>query len=513
MVAPSSSVGSTSSAETDSSSPSGMISPLGGCVGASLLWHAIEMGALEVTPDSTDGRAKLIRSDPRRSARRRRHRLAKTLPRTSPRIRAERRFANRSARTDERTTRALWSRDPLLPSNSVGDSSSARPASHILPTIVLAQFAGTSVWFVGNAVLPELAHHWSEISGGLAWVTSSVQLGFIAGTLLFAFSGLSDRVRSNHLFAASAVLAAGANAASMLAPESFTWFMAMRVLTGVSLAGVYPVGMKLAASWFRDGLGSAIGFLVGALVLGTAFPQLLRSAALDPDALVLTASALALAGAIAVLAAVPEGPGVGRGQPGRLRDALDLFSNPGFRSASLGYFGHMWELYAFWAFVPFAVRMVAGPDASGGGWAFAIIGAGSLGCVAGGFASRRWGSARVAGLFLAGSGICCLLSPLVLSTDSAQLGLAFLFLWGVLVAGDSPQFSAVAARSAPPDKVGTGLTIMNALGFALTIPAISLLAWAGPRIPEPWLFMLLLPGPVVGVWALRHVVRKDPTRS
>lgn len=395
----------------------------------------------------------------------------------------------------------------------MGDPSSSRPAPHILPTIVLAQFAGTSVWFVGNAVLPDLAHHWSGVSGGLAWVTSSVQLGFIAGTLLFAFSGLSDRVRSHHLFAASALLAAASNAASMLAPESFAWFMAMRVLTGISLAGVYPVGMKLAASWFREGLGSAIGFLVGALVVGTAFPQLLRSLALDPRTLVFTASALAFAGGLAVVTTVPEGPGVGRGKPGRIRDAFDLFSIRGFRSASLGYFGHMWELYAFWAFVPFAVRMVTGADTSSGRWAFLIIGAGSLGCIAGGFASKRWGSARVAAVLLAGSGACCLLSPLVLSNGSAGFGLGFLMLWGVLVAGDSPQFSAVAARSAPPDKVGTGLTVMNALGFALTIPAISLLSWVATRIPEAWVFTLLLPGPVIGVWGLRHVLREDPTRA
>ncbi|MGH1342318.1 MAG: MFS transporter [Nannocystales bacterium] len=394
----------------------------------------------------------------------------------------------------------------------MGDSSSSRPAPHILPTIVVAQFAGSSVWFVGNAVLPDLAHHWSGITGGLAWVTSSVQLGFIAGTLLFAFSGLSDRIRSHHLFAASATLAGAANAASMIAPESFGWFMAMRVLTGISLAGVYPVGMKLAASWFRDGLGSAIGFLVGALVLGTAFPQLLRSLALDPGALVFTASGLALTGGVAVVATVPEGPGVGRGRPGRVRDAFDLFAIRDFRSAALGYFGHMWELYAFWAFVPFAVQMVAGEEAGDGRWAFAIIGAGSIGCVAGGFASRRWGSARVAGALLSGSGTCCLLSPFVLSRGSAEAGLAFLVLWGVMAAGDSPQFSAVAARSAPPDKVGTGLTVMNALGFALTIPAISLLSWVAPHIPEPWLFTLLLPGPMIGVWGLRHVLRADPTR-
>lgn len=401
----------------------------------------------------------------------------------------------------------------MLTSALVADSPPSRPGPHILPTIVVAQFAGTSVWFVGNAVLPDLAHHWSGVSGGLAWVTSSVQLGFIAGTLLFAFSGLSDRVRSHHLFAVSAALAGTSNAASMLAPESFSWFVAMRVLTGISLAGVYPVGMKLAASWFRDGLGSAIGFLVGALVLGTAFPQLLRSLALDPGALVLTASGLALAGGIAVVTIVPEGPGVGPGRPGRVRDAFDLFSIRGFRSAALGYFGHMWELYAFWAFVPFAVHMVLGTDAGGGRWAFAVIGAGSIGCIAGGFASRRWGSARVAAVFLAGSGACCVLSPLVLSSGSVGVGLAFLMLWGVLVAGDSPQFSAVAARSAPPDKVGTGLTVMNAVGFALTIPAIAILSWAAPRIPETWLFVILLPGPVLGVWGLRHVVSADPTRA
>lgn len=380
--------------------------------------------------------------------------------------------------------------------------------------IVLAQFAGTSVWFVGNAVLPDLAHHWPNIEGALGWLTASVQLGFIAGTLLFALSGLSDRVRGHRLFAVCAVLGAGANAASMLWPSSFAWFAAMRFATGICLAGVYPVGMKLAASWFRAGLGSAIGFLVGALVLGTAFPHLLKSAELAPTPLVLAASGVAALGGLAILGWVPEGPGVTRAKRGRFLDAFAVFGDRGFRSAALGYFGHMWELYALWAFTPFAIELALphATAASRSTWAFSVIGVGSLGCIAGGYASKHWGSAKVAWLLLAASGGCCLVSPWVLHAAPAVLMLAFLIVWGIAVVGDSPQFSAVAARCAPPDKVGTGLTLMNAIGFALTIPAVGLLTALQPVIPGRWLFLALLPGPVLGVLSLRAAVRDDPTR-
>ncbi len=389
-----------------------------------------------------------------------------------------------------------------------------RAPRHVLPLIIAAQFAGTSVWFVGNAVLDDLVHHWPTVDGAVGWMTSSVQLGFIVGTLLFALTGLTDRFRGHHVFCGSALAAAAANAASMAIPENFAFFVATRFATGFFLAGVYPVGMKLAASWFREGLGAAIGFLVGALVLGTAFPHLLKTVDFDATPLVLTASALAAAGGIAIVIAVPEGPGVKRAGHVSFRAAWSVFTDRGFRSAAFGYFGHMWELYALWAFVPFAVGLVfAGAGANAISlYSFAVIGVGSVGCVVGGFVSKRIGSAAVAGVQLTGSGLCALASPLLLALDQPGLQLAYLMLWGVLVVGDSPQFSAVAARCAPADRVGTGLTLMNAIGFAITIPAIQLVTWLQTRVPPHWVLFVLVPGPLLGVLALRRVWRRDPTR-
>ncbi len=385
---------------------------------------------------------------------------------------------------------------------------------YTLPLIVAAQFAGTSLWFVGNAVLGDFAHLWPHVEGAVGWMTSAVQLGFIAGTLLFAILGLTDRIPSHIVFFGSALAGAAANAASMIAPESFLFFVATRFATGFFLAGIYPVGMKLAASWFREGLGAAIGFLVGALVLGTAFPHLLKTIQLDAATLVLSASALAAIGGVVILLRVPEGPGVRTASSASFRSAFSVFADARFRSAAFGYFGHMWEVYAFWAFVPFAVTRAMGPGTSAADISLAsffVISAGSAACVIGGLVSRSRGSAAVAGVQLAGSGICALISPLVVLLHAPVLQLTFLGLWGALVAGDSPQFSAVAARSAPSDRVGTGLTLMNAIGFAITIPAIQLLAWLQPRIPEAWLLFPLVGGPVVGVLSLRRAWRDDPT--
>lgn len=392
--------------------------------------------------------------------------------------------------------------------------SEPKPRRHVLPTIVAAQIMGVSLWFVGNAVLGSLQPLWPGVEGAVGWLTSSVQLGFIIGTVAIALFGLADRFAAHHVFFVSAVAGAAANAAGLLMPDNFAWFLGSRFVTGVCLAGIYPVGMKLAASWYTRGLGVAIGFLVGALVLGTALPHWLASLALDPTAVMLATSGLAVLGGTAIVLAVPEGPGVTRAASTRFADAWSVFREPGFRSAAFGYFGHMWELYAFWAFVPFALT-VLDPAASAhqiGGRAFLVIAAGAIGCIVGGLRSAKSGSARVAGVQLGASGVCCLASPIVLAAASPGLGLAFLIFWGVVVAGDSPQFSAIAARSAARDRVGTGLTIMNAIGFALTIPAIQLLATVGPLIDPTARFLLLTPGPIIGLLALRPVLRRDPTR-
>ncbi len=383
----------------------------------------------------------------------------------------------------------------------------------VLPLVIVAQFLGTSLWFVGNAVADEVAAQWPQVDGAIGWLTSSVQLGFIVGTLVYAVLALADRFEAHRVFFASSLLAAAANASTLIAPESFAWFLGGRFATGVFLAGIYPVGMKLAASWFRRGLGNAIGLLVGALVLGTAFPHLLRTTALPWRPVIISASVFAVVGGIAVRVGVPEGPFVKRQVGFDPRGALAVFRNPSFARASLGYFGHMWELYAFWAFIPWALA-VAWPGLATGDlslWSFIVIAVGAVGCAVGGRISLRTGSARVAMVQLAISGACCVASPWVLGMGGVS-AMALLLLWGVTVVGDSPQFSTLGARTAPPDQVGTALTLMTTIGFAITIGSIQLLsALAVPGGPT-WLLVLLVPGPILGLLAMAPLWRRDPTR-
>jgi predicted MFS family arabinose efflux permease len=387
--------------------------------------------------------------------------------------------------------------------------------AYTLPVIIGAQCLGGSLWFVGNSIVDEVAPLWPHVEGTVGWLTSAVQLGFLAGTLVYAMRGWPDRYPAHRVFLVSCLLGALANVAVLLRPESFAWFLAARMLVGFCLAGIYPVGMKLAASWYREGLGWAIGLLVGALVLGTALPHLLRTAELPWRPVILATSGLAVLGGLLVGRLVPEGPHVRRGARFEVREALAIFGRPGFRRAALGYFGHMWELYAFWAFAPLAVahvlRIGVGEPAVAW-WSFAIIGAGLFGCAIGGRIAMRTGSAPVATVQLAASGLACLGSPWLLQAPPV-VALPLLVLWGVVVVGDSPQFSALAARAAPPTLVGTGLTLMTAVGFGLTIGSISLLGALAERGELRWLFVWLLPGPVLGVIAMLPLWRQRSARS
>lgn len=389
------------------------------------------------------------------------------------------------------------------------------PPRHVLPLIIVAQFLGTSLWFAGNAVAGDVAQQWPQVEGAVGWLTSSVQLGFLLGTLVYAVSGIADRLAAHRVFLVSSLLAAASNALPLLgtATEGFAWFVAARMLTGFFLAGIYPIGMKLAASWFQRGLGRAIGLLVGALVLGTAFPHLLKTTALPWKPVIASVSGLAVLGGVLVGLGVPEGPHVKRQRGFDPRGAVLVFRDPSFRRAALGYFGHMWELYAFWAFVPWALELAAP------GWSassislgvFLVIALGFVGCAVGGVLSLRSGSARVASIQLAVSGLCCLASPWVLDAGPV-VALALLAIWGITVVGDSPQFSTLGARTAPPDRVGTALTMMTMIGFGITIGSITLLS---SEAALGWGTARLLPlaiGPVVGLWAMSGLWRNDPTR-
>ena len=384
-----------------------------------------------------------------------------------------------------------------------------------MPIIVASQFAGGSLWFAGNAVLDDLQRDWGLPAEALGYITSSVQLGFIVGTLAFAFFALSDLFSPRILFFACSLLGAIANAAILALGESYAALLALRFVTGFLLAGIYPVGMKIASGWYQRDLGNALGFLVGALVVGTAFPHLLKGIghALAWQAVILGLSAVAAMGGLLMLALVPDGPHLAKAARFDPRALAAVFRVPAFRASSFGYFGHMWELYAFWAFVPWVLAAhAAHRELNVPLWSFAVIAAGGVGCVAGGLISLRRGSAPVAFAQLAASGLCCALSPLLFHAP-APLFLAFLLFWGVVVVGDSPQFSALNAQSAPRQLVGSALTIANCIGFAITIFSIQLLNSLAPIIGTQWLFVLLVPGPIFGLVSLMPLMRRVPGRT
>lgn len=379
----------------------------------------------------------------------------------------------------------------------------------ILPVIIASQFAGTSLWFSGNAVLGDLQRQWDLADSAVGYVTSAVQLGFICGTFVFAFLAVSDRWSPRLVFFACSLLGALANLGILLAGGALAPLLGWRFVTGFFLAGIYPVGMKIASGWYRGDLGNALGFLVGALVLGTAFPHLLKGLgqAWPWQSVMLGVSVIAALGGLLMLLLVPDGPHLVKGAKFHPAALAVIFRSRGFRASAFGYFGHMWELYAFWAFVPMALaaRQDAGNNSL---WAFAVIAAGALGCAGGGLLSLRAGSARVAFAQLAASGACCLASPLFYFAPPA-LFLAFLVFWGVVVVGDSPQFSALNAANAPRELVGSALTIGNCIGFAITIASIQLLSAALAWLPMQYLFLLLAPGPALGLLALRPLLRQS----
>jgi MFS family permease len=381
----------------------------------------------------------------------------------------------------------------------------------ILPVIIFSQFAGTSLWFAGNAVLGDLQREWGLAAEAVGYTTSAVQLGFIAGTLAFAFFAVSDRHSPRIVFFVCSLAGAASNLGVYALAEGFWSLVAFRFATGFFLAGIYPVGMKIASGWYRSDLGNALGFLVGALVVGTAFPHLLKGLgpALPWEAVLVAVSAVAMCGGLLMLLLVPDGPHLGAAAKFDPKALAVIFRSPRFRASAFGYFGHMWELYAFWAFVPFVLAAHAAAGTATLNvpfWAFAVIAAGFLGCAGGGLLSLRSGSARVAFSQLASSGACCALSPLFFHAPT-PLFLAFLVFWGIVVVGDSPQFSALNAANAPRELVGSALTIANCIGFSITIVSIQLLNALASVVGPAYLLVVLTPGPILGLIALAPLLR------
>ena len=384
----------------------------------------------------------------------------------------------------------------------------------ILPVIVLAQFASTSLWFAVNAVMPDLQQAWGLPAAAVGTLTSAVQLGFVAGTLVFALLMVADRFPPANVFLACSLLGAIANAALLLADGSMAVLLALRFAVGFLLAGIYPVGMKIAAIWYRERLGAVLGVLIGALVLGTALPHGLRALAASGavgavpwQAVVLAVSTLAALGGVATWLLVPQR----QAQTGAARitpRALGLiWSDRRLRASVFGYFGHMWELYAFIVLAPLivATRLVSGAAVSAA--AFWAIAAGFVGCVGGGLVARRLGSARVAQAQLATSAACCLASPLMLAAP-LPLFFGWLLLWGATVAGDSPQFSTLTAQNAPPEVVGSVLTFSTCIGFAISVVSIQLFVAAAQAWPLGMVLPWLAVGPVIGLVMMRPLLRR-----
>jgi MFS family permease len=342
-------------------------------------------------------------------------------------------------------------------------------------------------------------------------LTSAVQLGFIAGTLLFALLAVADRFSPRRVFLLCSLAGAACTLAGVWSAGSFQELLLWRAATGFFLAGIYPVGMKIASQWFPQGLGSALGWLIGALVLGSASAHAVRAvgAALPWTMVFYTVAAAAALGGVLLYIALPERPRpTGQGTGLRWRALGSIWTDRKVRASVFGYFGHMWELYTMWVLVPaiLATRL-AGAALS---WAaFGVLGVGAVGCIIGGWWARRIGSARVAAWQLAMSGLCCVLAPWLLRSGDALFAL-WLLLWGITVAGDSPQFSALTAQNAPPLAVGSVLTLVNSIGFGISVLSIQLFVSLAERHDLATLLPWLGLGPLLGVWALRPLWRSRP---
>ncbi len=382
----------------------------------------------------------------------------------------------------------------------------------ILPLIILAQFLGTSTWFAGNAILPLLQAAWNLPDSAVAPLTNSVQFGFICGALLFSILALADRFSPRVLFFLCATGSALANVLIALWADNLNNVLVLRFLGGMMLAGVYPVGMKIATGWYPEGLGRALGYLVGALALGTASPHFVSALQFSSWQPVIYAVSLAafISGWL-ILLGVPDGPALHRGKALSLRDLWIALQHKPLRASAGGYFGHMWELYAVWALVPFWLKAWAESQQVSiniAFWSFTVIAAGLLGCVMGGRWSVKLGSRKVAFYMLLGSGLCCLLSPLAFHLPMLLM-LIFWWFWGFTIVGDSPQFSALSAQTSPPAVVGSALTMINCIGFSIAIVSVQLSAMFLAQVPVAWLMWLFIPGPVLGMLSLRWLARQQ----
>ena len=369
-----------------------------------------------------------------------------------------------------------------------------------LTLLSIAELLGMALWFSGSAVVPALSREWQLSSSQISWIAIAVQLGFVAGTLISATLNLPDIISTRHLFAVSSFLGAAVNLVFGLYVQDASTTIVLRFLTGVCLAGVYPPGMKIMATWFRERRGMALGVLVGALTMGKAMPYLVNAlGSANWRNNILFVSLLAAIGGIIVLFFVEDGPYALPPAKFDISQVVKVFSNRGVRLASFGYFGHMWELYGMWIWIPVMIRASLAVQNGNPRLAelgsFLVIGAGAVGCVVAGVIADRVGRTLVTSWAMAISGTCCLVIGLFYG-GSPLLLLLVAVIWGATVVADSAQFSSCVTELGDPQYIGTALTIQMCVGFLLTTISIELV----PKINDwRYAFMILAPGPLFGV--------------